>query len=70
MSLSQRCASNGARQRHAPGNQSARRPFMRAQRTMTSCSVTNMACPMCSAPVTFGGGMLITNGSPSPWGEK
>ena len=43
---------------------------MRAQRTMTSCSVTNMACPMCSAPVTFGGGMLITNGSPSPWGEK
>ena len=33
-------------------------------------SVTNIACPMCSAPVTLGGGMAMTNGSPSPLGLK
>ena len=35
-----------------------------------ACSVTNMAWPMCSAPVTFGGGMEMTNGSPSSRGAK
>ena len=27
-----------------------------------SCSVLFSACPRCSAPVTFGGGMTIVNG--------
>jgi hypothetical protein len=40
-----------------PGSHSARRPCMRWKRTMQSCSVANMAWPMCSRPVTFGGGM-------------
>jgi hypothetical protein len=31
---------------------------------MMSSSVTNMAWPMCSAPVTLGGGIDTTNGSP------
>ena len=40
-----------------PGSQSVRRPCMRRKRTMQSCSVANMAWPMCRRPVTFGGGM-------------
>src|SRR5947208_7784398 len=34
---------------------------MRFQRTMMSCSVLTRACPMCSRPVTFGGGMTMEN---------
>ena len=37
---------------------------MRALRAMMSWMVTNMACPMCKAPVTFGGGMAMVKGSP------
>lgn len=40
-----------------PGSHRVGRPRMRLKRTMMSCSVTNMACPMCRRPVTFGGGM-------------
>ena len=40
------------------------RPRMRALRAMMSWMVTNMACPMCKAPVTFGGGMAMVKGSP------
>ena len=32
------------------------------QRIRMSCSVLLSACPRCSAPVTFGGGMTIVNG--------
>jgi len=38
---------------------------MRLKRVIMSCSVTNIEWPMCSAPVTFGGGIEITNGSAS-----
>jgi hypothetical protein len=37
----------------------ARRPFMRAQRMSTSWIEPFSAWPMCSAPVTFGGGTAI-----------
>jgi hypothetical protein len=47
-----------------PGSHSVGRPRIRAFLAMMSCSVTNIACPMCSAPVTFGGGIAIVNGSP------
>ena len=40
-----------------PGSHSVGRPRMRWYRAMQSCSVTNMACPMCSLPVTLGGGL-------------
>ena len=56
-----------------PGSHSVLRPRIRALRVITSCSVTNIACPMCSAPVTFGGGIGITNGGPvavSSFGAK
>src|SRR5438045_6961265 len=44
-----------------PGSQSVLNPLMRFQRTMMSCSVMTSAWPMCSRPVTFGGGMTIEN---------
>jgi hypothetical protein len=44
-----------------PGCQSVSKPRMRCQRMRTSCSEPLSACPMCSAPVTFGGGTQITN---------
>ena len=47
-----------------PGSQRALRPFIRAYRRSTSCSVMFSACPMWREPVTFGGGMTIVNGSP------
>jgi hypothetical protein len=37
---------------------------MRWKRAITSWSVTNIACPMCSRPVTFGGGIAIVKGGP------
>ena len=45
-----------------PGSHSVGRPRMRATRAMMSCKVTNMAWPMCSLPVTLGGGIAITKG--------
>jgi hypothetical protein len=36
---------------------------MRFQRVKMSCTVLPSACPMCSEPVTFGGGMTIENGA-------
>ncbi len=34
-------------------------PHSRLYRTRISCMVLSMACPMCSLPVTFGGGITI-----------
>ncbi len=45
-----------------PGSQSASNPLMRFQRTITSCRVRVKAWPMCSEPVTLGGGMTMANG--------
>ena len=36
---------------------------MRRQRMRMSWMVTNSAWPMCSEPVTFGGGITIENGA-------
>ena len=47
-----------------PGSHTALRPSIRARRISTSCSALSSACPMCREPVTFGGGITITNGSP------
>ena len=44
------------------------RPRMRLYRAMQSCSVTNMAWPMCSLPVTFGGGLHLARVKRS-WAE-
>eukprot|EP00982_Pelagococcus_subviridis_P005107 29475-Pelagococcus_subviridis.AAC.7 len=52
-----------------PGSHSVGRPRIRAFLAMMSCSVTNIAWPMCSAPVTFGGGIAIVNGSPTASSE-
>ena len=38
-------------------------PLIRSKRTRMSCSVLLSAWPMCSDPVTFGGGMTMQNGS-------
>ena len=43
-----------------PGSHNVGLPRMRWNRAMMSCSVANMAWPMCSLPVTFGGGMEMT----------
>jgi hypothetical protein len=47
-----------------PGCQSALKPRMRCQRTSVSWSAPLSAWPMCSAPVTLGGGTAITYVSP------
>src|SRR6266545_3272434 len=39
---------------------------MRCQRIMMSSSETNSVCPLCRPPVTFGGGMVMTNGLRCP----
>ena len=49
-----------------PGTQSVSSPAMRRQRMRTSCTVLLSPCPTCSTAVTFGGGMMIVNGSRSP----
>ena len=36
---------------------------MRRQRVKMSSIVSPSACPMCSDPVTFGGGMTMANGA-------
>ncbi len=46
-----------------PGSQSAALPRIRSKRIRTSWSVLLSAWPMCSAPVTLGGGITIVNGS-------
>ena len=42
-----------------PGSHSAALPRIRSKRVSTSCRVLFSAWPMCSEPVTFGGGMTI-----------
>ena len=46
-----------------PGNHSVGSPSIRCQRVSASSIVSVIAWPRCSAPVTFGGGMMIVNGS-------
>lgn len=38
--------------------------FLLEDRAGPTCRVTNMACPMCSRPVTLAGGMAMVKGSP------
>ena len=45
-----------------PTCQSVLSPLIRCQRISTSISVCWNACPMCSVPVTFGGGSCDANG--------
>ena len=47
-----------------PGSQSVLNPLIRRQRTRTSCIVWLRAWPMCSMPVTFGGGITTEYGVP------
>ncbi len=42
-----------------PGCQSTSRPRMRSNRQSMSCSVLLSACPICSEPVTLGGGITM-----------
>ena len=42
-----------------PGTQQAFLPCIRALRTSTSCMVLLSMCPICSTPVTLGGGITI-----------
>ena len=44
-----------------PGCQSVSKPRIRCQRTRMSCNVLLKACPMCSDPVTLGGGIITQN---------
>ena len=46
-----------------PGSHSVGWPRMRWKRAMMSSSATNMAWPMCSLPVTLGGGIEMTKHS-------
>ena len=46
-----------------PGSHNAALPRIRSKRISTSCRVLFSACPMCSEPVTLGGGITIENGS-------
>jgi len=52
-----------------PGSQRVSKPLMRFQRTITSCSVRVKAWPMCSEPVTLGGGMTMANDGPGRAGS-
>src|SRR3954454_1751530 len=45
-----------------PTTHKASLPSIRSRRVRTSCSVMSSACPMCSDPVTLGGGMTIVHG--------
>ena len=56
-----------------PRIQSELRPFIRFIRTSASCIEPFRAWPMCSAPVTFGGGIAtekFSSGVPSAGGWK
>ena len=44
-----------------PGTHMTILPHMRWYRTIVSSMATVRACPMCSDPVTLGGGITITN---------
>ena len=52
-----------------PQIQSASRPCMRRRRIRASWIEPFRAWPMCSSPVTFGGGSAITYGSPPERGS-
>jgi hypothetical protein len=43
-----------------PGSHSVGRPDMRFHRVMVSSTAAVSACPMCSDPVTLGGGSICT----------
>jgi hypothetical protein len=45
-----------------PGCQRVLKPSIRFMRIITSCRVSLRPWPMCSEPVTFGGGMTIAYG--------
>ena len=45
-----------------PGCQRASYPCILLKRMRISCMVSSRACPMCSCPVTFGGGITMVNG--------
>ncbi len=45
-----------------PGTQQALKPLMRALRTSISCTVSLRVCPICSTPVTLGGGITTVKG--------
>ena len=49
-----------------PKIQRVERPRMRMKRTNVSWMVSSIAWPICSLPVTFGGGM-VTVQSPTPF---
>src|ERR1700682_2776519 len=49
-----------------PGTHRLGSPSMRCQRIMMSSNVTNRVCPLCSPPVTLGGGMVMTKGGRLP----
>ena len=49
-----------------PGTQHAFLPSKRARRTNISCIVSLSTCPMCSTPVTLGGGITMVYGSCLP----
>ena len=45
-----------------PGRYRLGSPFILCHRTIRSCSAVVSACPMCSSPVTLGGGMMTVKG--------
>ena len=45
-----------------PGRYSAEYPCIRLKRMSASMMVLSSACPKCSCPVMFGGGMTMVNG--------
>src|ERR1039457_4554204 len=47
-----------------PGSHNVLSPRMRCHRVVTSISVCSSMCPMCSDPVTLGGGMTSENTGP------
>ena len=49
-----------------PGSHRAASPRIRWKRVSTSCRVLFSAWPMCSDPVTFGGGMTMLKVSAAP----
>ena len=56
-----------------PRTQSVLRPCIRRMRASASCIAPLSACPMCSAPVTFGGGIAtekFSSAVPSAGGWK
>src|SRR5580704_9989291 len=52
-----------------PGRYKVLCPRIRCQRVRISISVCSNMCPMCSEPVTFGGGITIENTGPGALGS-